>query len=486
MAYIENLTAEELQQKGKEEYDLYSAKDKIDTLVKKNRINTNLDSLSIAENCIRDKRDFCAFTLGTTGIRPDDEIMQIGFANYSFNPERNRYEKTDFFMDIVRASDVALSHYRMDFETAVKTYEDRMQKFRNGDLKLEPKKPELYDIFKEGGFGRPVEENGVGISEEAYRTVLQVYLKDRVPDINKFIEKHKTSLFFGLNLSFADKFLIPAGIDMRSVEKCDVLDVIREYDFRAFRDETPDKVFNRNGRNYGLADIIGQYECKANNGDYKLYSTANKNDAIASAIRFLSEKEHLLENAVQNKNKKPVQEKKTKEEKVNPHSLSVPVEGELSTNLRFRGRLSSEIGKEIPKAEPSAMKEKKEAEQAKSETKAEGSGEAFDRLSDDMKAYLTSKETELKAREEMLQKMLDKLVETFCAVEEISKSNKELVTTVKNMSKKITSLEKAVSPEKEAKPASEKPKTSRKKKEDKEEAEKLPDDTIKEDDDYER
>ncbi len=514
MAYIENLTMEELQQKGKEEYDLYSAKNKIDTLVKKGRINTNFDSVKMAEECIRNHEPFCAYTVGTTGIRPDDEIMQIGIASYVFNENEGCYVKDDCLYDIVRASDNALTHYKADYEKNMDKYRADLAQFRAGNRKLEPKKPELYDIFKEGGFGRPVAENGNGLTEQAYREVLQVYLPDVVPGINKFIEKHKDALFFGLNTSFSDRFFIPNGIDVRFIKKCDILDVIREYDCRSFSLDDG-KALNHKDNNYGLAEVIGQYDCRANNGDYKLYTCMNKNDAIASILKLISDREKLLETTKAEVKAEVKAENKGNiacytDKKVNPHSLSAPVEGEFSTNLKFRGRHASEIGKqaEAPSEEKSpevsiavevSSKENGmpaveiRAEEAKvTEAPVTESMEGLtkgEEPSAEMMASLEMQKAELKAKDELLQKMLDKLVEAFMAVEEISRSNKELVTTVKNMSRKITSLEKFVvkkdEPEKEVKAPSKSRKVKTAEPEVKTyiEVEKLPD---KDEDDYER
>ena len=256
---------EELTQMAKDDYEKSSAKSKLSTLSQMKKIDETCASLSKFADALENNKPIIFYSIGTTGMKADDELMQLGVS--AINTKKDTESKTFIFpvsLDVIKRAE------------------------ENKD----------YDIFENGGFDRPVEKNGLGISKDEYLKICKEneggvkpeYKNKRVYDYFREIGfanyseiASKGAVIVGLNPKFAEPFLEAKQLGLFK-GSIDILDIIKEYDF------SQNDILNVNGSRYSLAGVAEQYEGKYNNGDGKLYSVQNKLDAMIGVTDVISKK----------------------------------------------------------------------------------------------------------------------------------------------------------------------------------------------------
>ena len=264
---------EELTQMAKDDYEKSSAKSKLSTLSQMKKIDETCASLNKFADALENNKPIIFYSIGTTGMKADDELMQLGVA--AMNTGKDAEGRTFIYAE----GRTFIFPVSLD---AIKRAEE------NKD----------YDIFENGGFDRPIEKNGLGISKDEYLKICKEneggvkpeYKNKRVYDYFREIGfanyseiASKGAVIVGLNPKFAEPFLEAKQLGLFK-GSIDILDIIKEFDF------SQNDILNVNGSRYSLAGVAEQYEGKYNNGDGKLYSVQNKLDAMIGITDVISEK----------------------------------------------------------------------------------------------------------------------------------------------------------------------------------------------------
>ncbi len=258
-------TQEEMTQLARDDYEKSDTNSKLATLARMDKIDKNLTSLSVVTEAIEAGKPVVFFAIGTTGMKADDEMMQLAIGSVN-----TKNEETKTFLFPVSKDVIARAEENTD-----------------------------YDIFANGGFDRPVEKNGLGISKKDYIDICEKnavekqaeYGTKRIYDFlkslgfNTFKELTDNAVIVGLNPEFAKKFLTAKSVSLYK-ESIDILDVIKEYDY------SHDDVLNHAASRYSLSGVVSQYDGAFNNGDGLLYSAANKVEAMKFILNEIENREH--------------------------------------------------------------------------------------------------------------------------------------------------------------------------------------------------
>lgn len=321
-------TTEELVELGKAKYEKGTVAEKLETLVKMGKLDKDCGFLESLVNAVENGKPIVFYSVGTTGIKADDCATQIGITRYTL--EGGKYtEDVSARKQVICFADID------KVERAIKNESS-------------------YDIFKEGGFGRPVEQNGLGFSKEEYIKELfnpalrkTVKTSEQVMDILRKDFFGQDALYVGLNPRFADPFFEKLGAskdEIEAMKAIDVLALMQEHDYNAINEGDRDPV-NTTGSRYNLATIAHQYDGKWKNEEPKLYSSLNKCDAMFGIISVIGDKLHLKELVKEEvAEEKPFKGKEIIEAR--PTEKSKDISGytsPLSTDISFRGRKTSEI-----------------------------------------------------------------------------------------------------------------------------------------------
>ncbi len=266
-------TQADMSQLAKDDYEKSNTDNKLAVLKRMGKVDQDCASYEAFRDALAKGRPIIFFSIGTTGMKADDEIMQLAIGGINF---KNEIETKTFLFPVSKAV----------LDRAEETKKD-------------------YDIFANGGFDRPVEKNGLGVSTKEYVAICKAnaaslqpeYKNKRIYDVlvNEFGIKNRkdleAALIVGLNPEFAQKYLEARQFTVFN-DSIDILNVIKEYDFSQAEGG---QFLNANGSRYSLAGVVGQYDGKFNNGDGILYSSANKVDAMKFIASEIAQREHLIE-----------------------------------------------------------------------------------------------------------------------------------------------------------------------------------------------
>lgn len=292
-------TQEDMNQIAKDEYEKSNTVSKLETLARMDKIDKSLTSLSEVTKAVEAGKPVIFFAIGTTGMKADDEIMQLAIGSMN-----TRNEETRTFIFPVSKAVIDRAAENTD-----------------------------YDIFANGGFDRPIDKNGLGISKKEYCEICakneieksSVYGTRRIYEFlrsigfNDYKSLTENAVIVGLNPEFAQKYLTAKNIGLFR-NSYDILNIMKEYDY------SHDDVLNKESSRYSLGGVVSQYDGAFNNGDGLLYSAANKIDAMKFIINEIEQREHPKE-----------------EIKTNTSDITIPVQNEVVEDITKRAKELDEL-----------------------------------------------------------------------------------------------------------------------------------------------
>lgn len=290
-------------EQGIQKYENSSIEEKLAIQKKMGQYKGKGDHYDAYIKAIREHQPITFCAIGTSGLNNDgkDEIVQICITSYTYD-DKDKIYKLD--KDNSRYSICAVGA-------------DNLTKMINSigaDLKTDARGRQGYDLFKSGGFGKNINENGVGMTAQEYTdyckamdaNTVQAEKQKLTEMVNKAFTRvnENNGIYVGLNNPFAQKFFDTYQITMPD-NKIDILDIIKEHDERGL-----DGILNRENTRYALDAIINQYKGHSyNNDDGKLYSAQNTVNAmygiLFDIIPYVKELSLKEANQPVEKNKKP-------------------------------------------------------------------------------------------------------------------------------------------------------------------------------------
>ena len=458
-----SLTHDEMVKKGQEKYNNADAQGKLYIQTDMGKVDKTLSDYKNINQALADKKDFMFCSIGTTGLnkKGTDEIMQICITRYTYDENEKAYKVADKPNNPNKnAKDRLLIIPRISDE-ALKIATASIGKELNGTGANKG-----YDIFKYGGFDRSKEDNGLGTTTKDYCDRPhdpQVWNK-LAKFVNEFFERNKDAVYVGMNNAFTNKFFEPIGINMPE-NNCDIIEYIKEWDIV----NNSNAPLNTNNTKYSLNEIIHQFDnigLKCLNSDGQLYATTNKVDAMKSllfdVIPYVLEK-----NKTQAKQDNPFEiatiggETKatdTAPTQAQPGDTVIAVESKPVKKTDFSADMTAPTttNKNTPALDSFSDVENKMADFETAVEKNDATKDINDKAegitcytngteksSEGNSAPTISKEEadRILAKEKKLDEILDKLVNIFASIQDLSKENNK---TLSEIGIRLEAVEKAV------------------------------------------
>lgn len=256
-----DLTYEELVERGKQKYEKADLTSKLDILNSMGRLDKEGTNLRELEQVLKERKPLIFTHIATTGLsKTEDEILQIGLLYAEYDKNRGEYVAGEKKNIILRVSKKAFLRA----------------------------KESTYDIFGNSGFGKSVDEGGLGMSVSEYETGWGIRVDLARNLCNDFLKEHSDAVVMEFNERFDTAFFEKQGFYI----KCDLdlQQIVPEYDYACLTDNRDAKEININSGKYSVENI-----CE--NIGYKgfLYIPVDKCKSFLAIVNEIGDRENLLE-----------------------------------------------------------------------------------------------------------------------------------------------------------------------------------------------